>query len=136
VASAPPARLEAYSAFGWNLGMAFQLQDDLLGIWGDPVVTGKSAASDLEKRKKSLPVVFGLERSPQFAAAYAAPHQPGAPVAALADELAALGAQAAVEARAQATTAAAMAALEACDAAGPAALALSDLANQLLRRNQ
>ena len=136
VAGAPPERLEAFYRFGWNLGMAFQLQDDLLGIWGDPAVTGKSAASDLEKRKKSLPVVFGLERSPAFATAYAAPHQGGESVAALADQLAAVGAQAEVETRAHATTAAAMSALEACDAAEPAALALSDLANQLLRRNQ
>ncbi|MCC7361654.1 MAG: polyprenyl synthetase family protein [Anaerolineales bacterium] len=136
VAGAAPARLEAFYHFGWNLGMAFQLQDDLLGIWGDPAVTGKSAASDLEKRKKSLPVVFGLERSPGFAAAYAAPHPAGAPVAALAAELAALGAREEVERRAQATTTAAMEALEVCDAAEPAARALSDLASQLLRRNQ
>jgi geranylgeranyl diphosphate synthase type I len=46
--------------FGHHLGMAFQLIDDLLGIWGDPAFTGKPAQSDLANRKKSLPVVAAL----------------------------------------------------------------------------
>jgi geranylgeranyl diphosphate synthase, type I len=50
----------AYRAFGRELGLAFQLVDDLLGIWGDPEVTGKPAGNDLASRKKSLPVVFAL----------------------------------------------------------------------------
>ncbi len=51
---------ELYGAYGAALGRAFQLQDDLLGIWGDEVVTGKSAASDILGRKKSLPVIYAL----------------------------------------------------------------------------
>jgi geranylgeranyl diphosphate synthase, type I len=47
-------------AFGEHLGLAFQLVDDLLGIWGDPQVTGKPVYSDLRRRKKSLPVVAAL----------------------------------------------------------------------------
>jgi geranylgeranyl diphosphate synthase type I len=46
--------------FGDRLGLAFQLVDDLLGIWGDPLVTGKPVYSDLRNRKKSLPVVAAL----------------------------------------------------------------------------
>lgn len=46
--------------FGRQVGIAFQLTDDLLGIWGDPSVTGKPAHSDLANRKKSLPVVAAL----------------------------------------------------------------------------
>jgi geranylgeranyl diphosphate synthase type I len=46
--------------FGERMGLAFQLRDDLLGIWGDPAVTGKPVYSDLESRKKSLPVVAAL----------------------------------------------------------------------------
>jgi geranylgeranyl diphosphate synthase, type I len=47
-------------AFGERLGMSFQLVDDILGIWGDPAVTGKAIHSDIHSRKKSLPVVAAL----------------------------------------------------------------------------
>jgi geranylgeranyl diphosphate synthase type I len=47
-------------AFGSHVGMAFQLIDDLLGIWGDPTRTGKPIWSDLASRKKSLPVAAAL----------------------------------------------------------------------------
>lgn len=46
--------------FGHNMGLAFQIQDDMLGIWGDPAVTGKAAANDIRRRKKSLPILHGL----------------------------------------------------------------------------
>ncbi|GAB1818145.1 family 2 encapsulin nanocompartment cargo protein polyprenyl transferase [Herbidospora sp. RD11066] len=52
--------IEHLRAFGAELGLAFQLADDLLGIWGDPAVTGKPVFSDLANRKKSLPVVAAL----------------------------------------------------------------------------
>lgn len=50
----------AYRSFGWALGLAFQLNDDLLGIWGDEAVTGKEA-SDIHERKKTLPLIHALE---------------------------------------------------------------------------
>jgi geranylgeranyl diphosphate synthase type I len=49
-----------YRGFGWALGIAFQLNDDLLGIWGQAQATGKDA-SDLAKHKKTLPVLYALE---------------------------------------------------------------------------
>ncbi|MFZ0545175.1 MAG: polyprenyl synthetase family protein [Candidatus Promineifilaceae bacterium] len=52
-----------YAAFGRELGLAFQVRDDILGIWGDESLIGKSAATDIETRKKSLPVLYGLEKS-------------------------------------------------------------------------
>ncbi len=55
-----PEQVERLRAFGGDLGLAFQLVDDLLGIWGDPDVTGKPVYSDLRSRKKSLPVVAAL----------------------------------------------------------------------------
>src|SRR5512138_1520008 len=59
---------EAYRSFGHYLGLAFQVQDDILGIWGDEALTGKSAASDLIEGKKSLPVLAGLSANGRFAA--------------------------------------------------------------------
>ena len=56
------AVIDAYRGFGWSLGIAFQLNDDLLGIWGDEQTTGKEP-SDLAKHKKTLPVIYALERA-------------------------------------------------------------------------
>ena len=60
IGGAEPAVSDAYRRFGAALGRAFQLRDDVLGIWGDEAVTGKSAASDILSKKKSLPVLYGL----------------------------------------------------------------------------
>ncbi|HEY8481617.1 MAG TPA: polyprenyl synthetase family protein [Spirillospora sp.] len=57
---APTALCSALEAFGADLGIAFQLTDDLLGIWGDPAATGKPALSDLRARKLTMPVVAAL----------------------------------------------------------------------------
>ncbi len=51
--------IAAYRHFGWALGLAFQLNDDLLGIWGDEAITGK-ATSDIATRKKTLPLIYAL----------------------------------------------------------------------------
>ncbi|MET9573086.1 family 2 encapsulin nanocompartment cargo protein polyprenyl transferase [Streptomyces virginiae] len=59
-AGAGPDEVDAMDAFGREAGLAFQLIDDLIGIWGDPGHTGKSAGADLIARKKSLPVVAAL----------------------------------------------------------------------------
>jgi geranylgeranyl diphosphate synthase type I len=45
---------------GRHLGIAFQLVDDVLGIWGDPAVTGKPVHGDLRERKKTFPVLAAL----------------------------------------------------------------------------
>jgi geranylgeranyl diphosphate synthase type I len=62
--------VKAYSEFGECVGNAFQVQDDYLGIWGSPEVTGKSAYSDLMSRKKTYPVVLGLKLSAGFSEAW------------------------------------------------------------------
>ncbi len=64
---ANPIIEESYRSFGYFLGLAFQVQDDYLGIWGKKELTGKSIISDLAARKKTLPVLFGLRKQGEFA---------------------------------------------------------------------
>jgi geranylgeranyl diphosphate synthase, type I len=56
------AVIARYRAFGWALGLAFQLNDDLLGIWGQEQSTGKEP-TDLARHKKTLPVIYALEHA-------------------------------------------------------------------------
>ncbi|MFE2288282.1 family 2 encapsulin nanocompartment cargo protein polyprenyl transferase [Streptomyces sp. NPDC059443] len=76
-AGAGPDEADAMDAFGREAGLAFQLIDDLIGIWGDPGHTGKPAGADLLARKKSLPVVAaltsGTAAGEELAALYAGP---------------------------------------------------------------
>ena len=58
-----PAAVEALGDFGNHLGISFQAVDDLLGIWGEPTVTGKPVGSDLLAHKKTLPVAAALSHS-------------------------------------------------------------------------
>lgn len=125
--------------FGRSLGLAFQMEDDILGIWGDEAVTGKSAASDILTRKKSLPVVYALENplvGEELRVRYAQAIEP-ADVPAVLDLLARVGARDYVD---QAAQAAHQAALNALAASGvladgnEAGKALLELAEMLLRR--
>ena len=52
--------VQCYASFGHKLGLTFQIVDDILGIWGDPAVTGKSAASDILTKKKTMPILYAL----------------------------------------------------------------------------
>ena len=61
VAEAEAAVVERMADFGRLLGLAFQITDDVLGIWGDPARTGKPAANDIRRRKKSLPIAFAFD---------------------------------------------------------------------------
>jgi geranylgeranyl diphosphate synthase type I len=74
VGSGDIERAQHFADFGLNLGIAFQIHDDILGIWGDPKVTGKSTATDILAKKKSLPVLYGLECSKALNDVYARPH--------------------------------------------------------------
>ncbi len=51
------------ASFGKNLGIAFQITDDLIGVMGDPKVTKKPVGNDLREGKKSLPIVMAINRS-------------------------------------------------------------------------
>jgi geranylgeranyl diphosphate synthase type I len=61
LAGAPQRTVDAFHTFGAELGPAFQIVDDLLGIWGSPEVTGKPVFADLAAGKKTLLVVWSLE---------------------------------------------------------------------------
>lgn len=56
LAGAEDAAVDALSRYGEHLGVAFQAIDDMLGVWGDPSVTGKPVGNDLRLRKKTLPI--------------------------------------------------------------------------------
>lgn len=81
LAGAPQPAVDALALYGEQVGLAFQLTDDILGIWGDPATTGKSVHSDLRARKKSLPVAYALDQGGtlgvELAAWLAVPGDPG-----------------------------------------------------------
>jgi 4-hydroxy-3-methylbut-2-enyl diphosphate reductase len=61
--SGDEADAQRFAEFGRRLGLAFQMRDDILGIWGTDAETGKTTGADIRRRKKSLPVVIGFERA-------------------------------------------------------------------------
>ncbi|MEY4234608.1 MAG: hypothetical protein RL635_1575 [Chloroflexota bacterium] len=122
-----------YRSFGAQLGIAFQIRDDLLGIWGTGA-SGKSVASDIESRKKTLPLVYGCSVSPALAAAYRPLAQGGAGTAEIIALLEQAGARAYTEAREQAAARAAEAQLLLASPRGVAGRALRVLTAQLLGR--
>lgn len=61
-----PSIILDFKNYGYNLGLAFQVIDDYLGIWGDAAITGKSTDSDLVSGKMSYPVVLGLAQNDVF----------------------------------------------------------------------
>ena len=62
LATEDEAIIASYRAFGWDLGIAFQLNDDLLGIWGPELSTGKEP-TDVPRKKKTLPVIYAFEHA-------------------------------------------------------------------------
>jgi geranylgeranyl diphosphate synthase type I len=135
-----PARIGRLRAFGERLGLAFQLVDDLLGIWGAPAVTGKPVYSDLRNRKKSLPVVAALTSGTPAGQALAALYRDGRPLSdvdlARAAELVELaGGRAWSRARAGDLLAQAVRHLRSANPAGRAAGELADLARLATRRD-
>jgi geranylgeranyl diphosphate synthase type I len=63
IGGAEEGSCEALRRYGREMGRAFQIWDDILGIWGSPSVTGKEAAKDLWNRKKTLPVLLARARA-------------------------------------------------------------------------
>jgi geranylgeranyl diphosphate synthase type I len=124
-----------YAEFGLNLGLAFQVIDDILGIWGDESKTGKSAATDIITKKKTLPVLYGLERSNELTNLYRhmeADDDFVREVVTLLDEL---GAREYASARAATYSTVALQHLQDANPTGEAGEALLQLADMLMQRD-
>jgi len=127
-------RRTAFRDFGTYLGLAFQAQDDILGIWGDAALTGKSNESDLIARKKSLPVLYGLQRDGRFKTRWNSGPIRENETEDVVQLLEAEGARQQTQDAASRMTEQALEALNRAAPEGEASQALMDLTNRLLRR--
>jgi geranylgeranyl diphosphate synthase type I len=133
IGGASPGVLAGLGRFGSQLGQAFQLVDDLLGVFGDPAVTGKPAGDDLREGKRTVLVATALERAAPAAASRLASllGRPSLTAAEIDDAKSVLvdsGAAAAVRQTAQAAAAAALETLDGLDLTAPGRTALAALA--------
>lgn len=127
---------ESYRLFGYHLGLAFQVQDDILGIWGDEAMTGKSAASDLVEGKNSLPVLFALGKNGKFANRWKQGPITVDEVGSVAAMLENEGGKDFAEKMSEAETQKALNYLKQADPQGEAGDEMLRLANMLLKRKQ
>jgi geranylgeranyl diphosphate synthase type I len=139
LAGAPDAVSAAYSAYGLPLGEAFQLRDDVLGVFGDPEQTGKPAGDDLREGKRTYLVAAAFEGASlagraAIDARLGDPDLDGAGVAQLRDIIGESGALTRTEARITTLTEQALIALEAAPLDPDAAAVLRDLADAATRR--
>ncbi len=125
---------ESYRSFGHYLGLAFQIQDDYLGIWGDSALTGKSTELDLVTGKKSLPVLYGLAKNGSFAQRWAKGCIQIEEVSSMSELLAGEGAKLYTQEAADQMTDLALQCLRAADPQGEAGEALFELTQVLLGR--
>lgn len=135
VAQASPSIVDNYANFGLNIGLAFQIHDDILGIWGDEKVTGKSAATDIITRKKTLPVLFGLENHPALAALYRSESPPPDFVPLAVEYLEVCGARHFAEEKVRYYSDKALAYLEASSQIDAPGVAMRQLSDMLLHRD-
>ncbi|CAG0968392.1 geranylgeranyl diphosphate synthase, type I [Anaerolineales bacterium] len=127
---------EAYREFGYHLGLAFQVQDDILGIWGDEAITGKSAASDLVEGKNSLPVLYGLGKHGKFAERWKQGPIKVNEVKTVSALLETEGGKSYAEAISERETGIALEYLDNANPRGAAGESMLELANMLLKRSQ
>jgi geranylgeranyl diphosphate synthase type I len=125
-----------YHQYGHSMGLAFQMIDDILGIWGDAEATGKPTATDIRDRKMTLPVIHALRDGAQgskLAELYGRENQIN-DVNLIVEILDHTQARSHVEHIAKEQQAAALAALDAACPQPPAAQCLRDLAMSVITR--
>jgi len=137
LAGADDATIASLGDFGRSLGLTFQLQDDVLGIWGDPAKTGKQD-SDLAHGKKTLPILFAALGGERTRARYPVNRTLiPSDIADIKRMIEAAGGRAHAEQAAQSAYASGLEALEALESIGDgsqAATLLHELAQSLLGR--
>ena len=132
---------EPWRRFGFHLGLAFQIQDDILGIWGEESQTGKPRGDDIRQRKKTLPILYALNsaQEPTSSRLQAILHGAGPiPEKQIAEAEALLlqtGAKRYAEEQAEKHLANALLELGAFDSAKPAVIELRQVAEHLLGRS-
>lgn len=134
VAKQESSTIQHYAAFGRDLGLAFQVRDDILGIWGNEKLIGKSSSTDIAGRKKSLPILFGLSKSEELSELYFNPNPNINFVAQVIKLLDEVDARSFAEAHEMEYATSALAHLEAAGPSGSAADALRELTAKLLGR--
>jgi geranylgeranyl diphosphate synthase type I len=134
VAGIDGRQAKAFTTFGEKLGLAYQVHDDLLGIWGDPAEMGKSAYTDLLSGKKSLPVLYALQKKGEFAKRWVNGGIPESEVAELARMLEDEGAREYTRTEGERLTSEALKALEAAKPEPETGAALAELAEELGQR--
>ena len=127
---------EAYRLFGYHLGLAFQVQDDILGIWGDEALIGKSTASDLVEGKNSLPILYALGKHGKFAKRWQQGPIKVDDVKAVASLLEDEGGKSYAEEISEKETQKALGFLNMANPRGEAGEVIRQLANMLLKRKQ
>ncbi|NIS81535.1 MAG: polyprenyl synthetase family protein [Anaerolineales bacterium] len=133
---AQPEKAKLYYDFGYHMGNAFQILDDVLGIWGHPDITGKSQGDDLRARKKTLPVVYTMERSTEFVGEWSRAGNEEKDIQRLIHLLESVEAEAYARSVAEEQTEHALSALEEANPTGVAGQALRDLVHRLLQRDR
>ena len=133
-AHSEPSKVALFQKFGHDLGMSFQIYDDLLGIWGKPEVTGKPSGDDLRVRKKTLPIIFAINHSDDFQALWDSDEIGDNLISRMITTLNRAGAREYAEEATQRWTDTALEALSFCEPTEPAASELAHLTQKLLSR--
>ncbi|MGB1251414.1 MAG: polyprenyl synthetase family protein [Candidatus Promineifilaceae bacterium] len=134
VAGADSDTVSHYAQFGLKLGLAFQVIDDILGIWGNEEEIGKSSESDIMTKKKTLPVLYGLAQNAALRAHYALDSAETDFVLTTITLLDAVSARGYAEAEASQHSETSLGHLAAANPTGDAAATLHHLADTLLKR--